>query len=242
MQAIVLLSGGLDSTTVATHAVREGHDVRALSIGYGQRHLRELRSARAVADRLGIQLLEVDAAFYANLASFSSLTSEQHSLPENRDESRMSEDIPNTYVPLRNTFFVTLAAAALESWLLDRIETEGADPTTLEGAIYVGANAIDYSGYPDCRPEFYDAITEVIRLGSKVGTAYKVPIHIQAPIIRMSKAEIVRYGTELGAPLELTWSCYAGLEWPCGVCDSCVLRAGGFAAAGVADPALAIRR
>lgn len=242
MQAIVLLSGGLDSTTVATHALRDGHDVRALSIGYGQRHLRELRSARAVADRLGMPLVEVDAGFYANLASFSSLTSDEHAVPENRSAEEMSAEIPNTYVPLRNTFFVTLAAAALESWLLDRIEREGADPATLEGAIYVGANAIDYSGYPDCRPEFYEAITEVIRLGSKVGMAYEVPIRIEAPIITMSKADIVRYGTELGAPLELTWSCYAGLEWPCGSCDSCELRAAGFAAAGVADPALVIRK
>jgi len=241
VQAIVLLSGGLDSTTVAAHALREGHEVRALSIGYGQRHLRELRSARAVADRLDIPLLEVDAGFYANVASFSSLTSDAHRLPENRAAEEMAADIPNTYVPLRNTFFVTLAAAALESWLLERIEVEGADPAALEGAIYVGANAIDYSGYPDCRPEFYDAITEVIRLGSKVGTAYEVPIRIEAPIIRMSKADIVRHGTDLGAPLELTWSCYAGLEWPCGVCDSCELRAAGFAAAGVPDPALAVR-
>ncbi|MEO8541532.1 MAG: 7-cyano-7-deazaguanine synthase QueC, partial [bacterium] len=214
MQAIVLLSGGLDSTTVATHAVRQGHEVRALSIGYGQRHIRELKSARAVADSLGIPLVEVDAAFYAGLASFSSLTSDDHAMPENRNFQEMSEDIPNTYVPLRNTFFVTLAAAALESWLLDRIERGGEDPSTLEGAIFVGANAIDYSGYPDCRPEFYEAITEVIRLGSKVGTAYEVPIRIEAPIITMSKAEIAAYGTEIGAPLELTWSCYAGLEWP----------------------------
>jgi len=241
MQAIVLLSGGLDSTTVAAHAVRQGHEVRALSIGYGQRHLRELRSARAVAQHLAIPLVEVDASFYANLASFSSLTSEQYALPENRAPAAMASDIPNTYVPLRNTFFVTLAAAALESWLLDRIEREGAAPASLEGAIFVGANAIDYSGYPDCRPEFYDAITEVIRLGSKVGTAYHVPMHIDAPIINMSKADIARYGTELGAPLELTWSCYAGLESPCGACDSCELRAAGFAAAGIADPALAQR-
>lgn len=238
MQAIVLLSGGLDSTTVAAHAVRQGHEVRALSIGYGQRHVRELRSARAVAERLGIPLLEVDAAFYANLASFSSLTNSGMAVPANRDFGTMAQDIPNTYVPLRNTFFVTLAAAALESWLLDRIEREGADPATLEGAIFVGANAIDYSGYPDCRPEFYDAITEVIRLGSKVGTAYEVPLRIEAPIITMSKAEIAAYGTEIGAPLELTWSCYAGLEQPCGVCDSCELRAAGFAAAGIPDPAL----
>lgn len=241
MQAIVLLSGGLDSTTVATHAVRQGHEVRALSIGYGQRHVRELRSARAVAERLDIPLLEVDAAFYARLASFSSLTSDSMAVPENRDFAEMAQDIPNTYVPLRNTFFVTLAAAALESWLLDRIERDGEDPAALEGAIFVGANAIDYSGYPDCRPEFYDAITEVIRLGSKVGTAYEVPIRIEAPIITMSKAEIAAYGTEIGAPLELTWSCYAGLEWPCGACDSCELRAAGFAAAGLPDPALASR-
>jgi 7-cyano-7-deazaguanine synthase len=239
MHSIVLLSGGLDSTTVATHAVRRGNQVRALSIGYGQRHLRELRSARAVAERLAIPLIEVDAGFYAGLASHSALTSAAHAIPEHRDPSRMSADIPITYVPLRNTFFVTLAAAALESWLLDAIEREGADPATLEGAIYVGANAIDYSGYPDCRPEFYDAITETIRLGSKVGTAYNVPIRIEAPIITMSKADIVRYGTELGAPLELTWSCYAGGEAPCGACDSCQLRAAGFAAAGIPDPALA---
>lgn len=241
MQAIVLLSGGLDSTTVAAHAVRQGHEVRALSIGYGQRHLRELRSARAVAQHLAIPLVEVDASFYANLASFSSLTSNQYALPENRPPAAMASDIPNTYVPLRNTFFVTLAAAALESWLLDRIEREGVAPAELEGAIFVGANAIDYSGYPDCRPEFYDAISEVIRLGSKVGTAYQVPMRIEAPIITMSKADIARYGTELGAPLELTWSCYAGLESPCGTCDSCELRAAGFAAAGITDPALAPR-
>ncbi len=238
MQAIVLLSGGLDSTTVAAHALREGHEVRALSIGYGQRHIRELRSARAVAERLGIPLMEVDAGFYAGLASFSSLTSDAHAMPANRETSEMSGNIPNTYVPLRNTFFVTLAAAALESWLLELIEQDGVPTDSLEGAIYVGANAIDYSGYPDCRPEFYDAITEVIRIGSKVGTAYNVPIRIEAPIIRMSKAEIAAHGIALGAPLELTWSCYAGGDRPCGTCDSCELRAEGFAAAGLTDPAL----
>ena len=240
MQAIVLLSGGLDSTTVATHALREGYEVRALSIGYGQRHIRELASARAVAKALGIPLLEADAGFYAGLASHSALTdSETHALPENRDTAQMSADIPITYVPLRNTFFVTLAAAALESWLLSRIERDGVDPASLDGAIFVGANAIDYSGYPDCRPEFYDALVEVLRLGSKIGTAYNLPMRIEAPIIRMSKAEIVRYAVKLGAPLEHTWSCYAGGESPCGVCDSCELRAAGFATAGLADPALA---
>jgi len=239
MKAVVLLSGGLDSTTVATHAVRKGYDVRAVSIGYGQRHVRELASARAVAKALGIPLIEVDAAFYAGLASHSALTdSAAHALPANRGLDEMSSDIPITYVPLRNTFFVTLAAAALESWLLRCIEVEGVEPSTLQGAILVGANAIDYSGYPDCRPEFYDSLVEVLRLGSKVGTAYNLPMSIEAPIITMSKVDIVRYGVELGAPLELTWSCYAGGERPCGTCDSCELREAGFAAAGVQDPAL----
>ena len=150
----------------------------------------------------------------------------------------MAEDIPITYVPLRNTFFVTVAAAALESWLLQKIEVEGVAPGSLEGAIFVGANAIDYSGYPDCRPEFYDALVEVLRLGSKVGTAYQVPMRIEAPIIRMSKADIVRHALELDAPLDVTWSCYAGGERPCGACDSCLLRAAGFAEAGAEDPAL----
>ena len=239
MQAVVLLSGGLDSTTVAVHALREGHEVRAISIGYGQRHLRELSSARAVAERLGIPLVEVDASFYAGLAAYSALTSDEHAIPEHRDPATMAADIPITYVPLRNTFFVTLAAAVLESWLLDLIEREGRDPGSIEGAIYVGANAIDYSGYPDCRPEFYDQLVKVITLGSKVGTQYRVPLRIEAPIIRMSKADIARHGTELGAPLELTWSCYAGGDRPCGACDSCELRAAGFAEAGLPDPALA---
>ncbi|MFN0095447.1 MAG: 7-cyano-7-deazaguanine synthase, partial [Dehalococcoidia bacterium] len=114
-----------------------------------------------------------------------------------------------------------------------------ADPAELRPAVFVGANAIDYSGYPDCRPEFYDALSEVLRLGSKLGSQYGVRIAIEAPIITMSKAEIARYAAELGAPVELTWSCYAGQERPCGVCDSCVLRANGFHDAGLVDPALA---
>jgi 7-cyano-7-deazaguanine synthase len=235
---VVLLSGGLDSTTVAAHALRAGGEVRALSIAYGQRHLRELASARAVAAALGIELVEVDAAFYGRLASHSALTSRAFELPADRPAEAMPADVPITYVPLRNTFFVTLAAAALESWLLDRIEAGGEDAGRFEGVIFVGANAIDYSGYPDCRPEFYRAMEQVLTLGSKVGSAYGVPLRIEAPIITMSKAEIVRYAAELGAPLEHTWSCYHGGERPCGRCDSCQLRAAGFAAAGVADLAL----
>jgi 7-cyano-7-deazaguanine synthase len=235
---IVLLSGGLDSTTVAAHALRAGAEVRALCIRYGQRHDREVEAAQAVADRLGIRFEEADATFYRDLASHSALTAATlHALPSGREPARMADEIPITYVPLRNTFFVTLAAAALESWMLGAIEEGGLEPATLRPAIFVGANAIDYSGYPDCRPEFYEALERVLRLGSKLGTAYGVDLRIEAPIIRMTKAEIVRYGTELGAPLGLTWSCYAGGERPCGSCDSCVLRAAGFAEAGIADPA-----
>ncbi|HET7737420.1 MAG TPA: 7-cyano-7-deazaguanine synthase QueC [Tepidiformaceae bacterium] len=238
--AIVLLSGGLDSTTVAAHAVRAGYAVRGLAIRYGQRHARELESARAVAAALGIPLHEADASFYAHLADYSALTSTaDHALPTGRPVEAMSDDIPITYVPLRNTFFVTIAAAALESWMLAEIEQHGVDPASLEPVVMVGANAIDYSGYPDCRPEFYDALTEVLRLGSKLGSAYGVSIRIEAPIIRMTKPEIVRHAIELDAPLALTWSCYAGGDRPCGVCDSCELRAAGFAGAGIPDPALA---
>ncbi|OAI40797.1 hypothetical protein AYO38_05085 [bacterium SCGC AG-212-C10] len=244
MHGIVLLSGGLDSTTVAAHALEAGYELRGLAINYGQLHARELSSAQAVADRLGFPLLVADAPFYARMASHSALTDAAgFALPEHRAPEAMAADIPITYVPLRNTFFVTIAAAALESWMLALIENDRSDPATLDPAIFVGANAIDYSGYPDCRPEFYDAIAETVRLGSKLGTQYGVRMRIEAPIIAMGKADIVRHATRLGAPLELTWSCYAGQEWPCGVCDSCVLRAAGFAEAGLPDPALArIRR
>lgn len=235
--ALVLMSGGLDSTAVAARALREGWEVRGLCIGYGQRHVREIDSARAVAEALGVPLQVADASFYAALAGYSALTSGEHAIPGGRSAEAMGEGVPITYVPLRNTFFVTAAAAALESWMLARIEREGADPATLEPAIFVGANAIDYSGYPDCRPEFYDALEAVLRLGSKLGSAYGVGMRIEAPIIAMSKAEIAAYGTALGAPLHLTWSCYEGGASPCGSCDSCLLRAAGFAAAGLADPA-----
>lgn len=236
--AIVLLSGGLDSTTVAAHAVQQGYETRAISIRYGQRHARELRAARDVAGALGIPITELDASFYAGLADYSALTNaSRHAVPRQRGADAMGADVPITYVPLRNTFFVTLAAAALESWMLSLIEEHDADAAALAPAILVGANAIDYSGYPDCRPEFYESLAEVLRLGSKLGASYGVPMRIEAPIIEMGKADIVRRAVELGAPLHLTWSCYEGGASPCGVCDSCELRAAAFLAAGFPDPA-----
>jgi 7-cyano-7-deazaguanine synthase len=237
---LVLLSGGLDSTTVAAMAVREGYDLSAVTVHYGQVHAREVDSARRVAEALGIKQRVVDVSFFRDLAWYSALTHlEQFNLPAERSVEEMAADIPITYVPLRNTLFVTLGAAFLESEALDAIERRGADPAGLEARLFVAANALDYSGYPDCRPEFYASVTETVRLGSKLGTQYGVSIQVETPLIAMSKAEIVRAAVEAGAPLEHTWSCYGGGIQPCGRCDSCLLRAKGFAEAGLPDPTLA---
>lgn len=237
--AVVMLSGGLDSTTVAAQAVRRGHEVLAVTVHYGQAHHRELRAADAVARVLEMERRVVDVAFFKELAWYSALTQpERFGLPGGRTAEEMERDIPITYVPLRNTFFLTLGAALLESQALHAIEREGADPGAVSATLLIAANAIDYSGYPDCRPEFYASAAETLRLGSKLGTQYGVPISIETPLIALSKAEIVRLAVEVGAPLEQTWSCYEGGERPCGRCDSCQLRAKGFAEAGVADPAL----
>jgi 7-cyano-7-deazaguanine synthase len=150
----------------------------------------------------------------------------------------MGASIPITYVPLRNTIFLALSAAYLESRALHAIEVEGLKSDALEARLYMAPNAIDYSGYPDCRPEYFNQISETLRYGSKLGTEYGVKLQIDTPIIELSKQEIVRMGMELGAPLEHTWSCYQGGERPCGGCDSCLLRAKGFEDAGVADPLL----
>jgi 7-cyano-7-deazaguanine synthase len=237
---LILLSGGLDSTTVAAVARRAGYDLLAVTVHYGQVHAREIEAARRVAGALGLRHRVVDVAFFKDLAWYSALTHpERFALPAGRSLDAMAADVPVTYVPLRNTFLLTLGAALLESEALQAIEEAGAAPATLEATLFVAANAIDYSGYPDCRPEYYDAIAEALRLGSKLGTQYGVPFRIETPLIRLSKAEIVRLGVAAQAPLGLTWSCYAGGERPCGECDSCLLRAKGFAEAGLADPALA---
>jgi 7-cyano-7-deazaguanine synthase len=236
---VVLLSGGLDSTTVAALARREGYDLLAVTLHYGQTHRREIDAARAVAAALGLRQRVVDVAFFKDLAWYSALTHpEQFALPTDRPPAEMADTIPISYVPLRNTFLLTLAAALLESDALALVERQGVPPADLEAALFIAANAVDYSGYPDCRPEFYQALVDTLRLGSKLGTQYGVPFRVRTPIIDRTKAEIVRLGVEAGAPLALTWSCYEGGERPCGRCDSCVLRAQGFAAAGVADPAL----
>ena len=236
---LVLLSGGLDSTTAAAWALAEGMTVTAVSFDYGQTHRRELSAAAAVAERLDLTHSTVDVSFYRDLAAHSALTNpDQIALPTERDAAEMADGIPSTYVPLRNTFFLTMAAAWLESTALRAIEEDGADPEQLEATLVIAANAIDYSGYPDCRPEFYDAIRESLRLGSKIGTQYNVPFSIATPLIEMTKSDIVRLARDLNAPIDVTWSCYDSGDTPCGRCDSCVLRAKGFSEAGITDPAL----
>ena len=236
---LVLLSGGLDSTTAAAWAIADGMTVSAISFDYGQTHRRELAAATAVAKRLHLAHNTVDVSFYRDLAAHSALTNPNKiSMPTERDTSEMADDIPSTYVPLRNTFFLTMGAAWLESAALRAIEQDRIDPGKLEATLVIAANAIDYSGYPDCRPEYYETIAESLRLGSKIGTQYNIPFTIATPLIAMTKADIVHLAFDLNAPIDVTWSCYDSGDTPCGRCDACGLRAKGFADAGIADPTL----
>ena len=213
--AVVLLSGGLDSTTCVAQAIADGCKVTALSFRYGQRHSRELDSAKAVADFYNRDHIIVDL----DLSSFrSALTREEIDVPENREN--VGSDIPVTYVPARNIIMLSVAAGLCESVDADRI--------------YIGVNSVDYSGYPDCRPEFIQAFRDMLAVGTKAG-AEGNPIQIVTPIQHSSKADIVRLGKRLGAPLHLTWSCYEGGEKACGRCDSCRLRLEGFREAGYED-------
>ena len=220
-EAVVLLSGGLDSYTAAAIANADGFALNALTISYGQRHVRELESARAVARALGVarhQELTVDLRAIGG----SSLTSDVD-VPRDRDLA--ATDIPSTYVPARNTIFLSLA--------LGWAEVLGAFD------IVIGVNALDYSGYPDCRPEFVRAFESLANLATRAGVE-GARFHVHTPLISMSKADIIGRGVDLGLDYGLTHSCYdpATSGQPCGRCDSCVLRARGFAQAGVSDPLL----
>jgi 7-cyano-7-deazaguanine synthase len=215
-KAVVLLSGGLDSAVTLAIALNEGMDVTAISIRYGQRHTKELDSADAVCRHYGIENRTIDI----DLSSFrSSLTDKRMTVPSNR-KGKLEEEIPSTYVPARNIIFLSIAAGVAES-----IDAE---------AIYIGANAVDFSGYPDCKPEFFSSFREMLAVGTKAGTEGKA-IDIRTPILELSKADIVRKGKELKAPLHLTWSCYEGGDEACGNCDSCSLRLKGFREAGFKD-------
>ena len=236
---ITLLSGGLDSTTVTTYARNKVDRLTALTFHYGQTHGKEVQSAQQIADHLGIRHELMDISFLSKVAWYSALTNpDLFPVPKDRPVEEIGFSIPITYVPLRNTFFLTLATAFIESEILHSIEVEGQDPARVETCIFLAPNALDYSGYPDCRPEYYEKIGPALMYGSKMWTQYQIPVKIETPIIYMSKAEIIRFGMDLQAPLEHTWSCYEGQELPCGRCDSCILRAKGFREAGYPDPLL----
>ena len=220
---VILASGGLDSTVTAALAKAEGHDLYLLTLDYGQRHHYEIECAKKIASWLGVKdhkVLQLDLGLFGG----SALT-DQIPVPTNRPASERGHGIPVTYVPARNTIFLSLALAYAEVLNAEKI--------------YFGANILDYSGYPDCRPEFIKAFTEVAKQGTRLGQEGR-PIEIEAPLLLMSKREIIQKGQELGVPFHLTSSCYQPGEdlRPCGRCDSCLIRQEGFRKALLADPTM----
>ena len=221
-RAVVLLSGGLDSTTVLAIAKAEGYETYALSFSYGQRHSWELECARKIASNAGVKdhrVAQIDLRVFGG----SALTADI-SVPKGRSLEEMSDKIPVTYVPARNTIFLSFALAWAE--------------VLKSSDIFVGVNALDYSGYPDCRPEFIEAFERLANLATKAGVEGQQNLKIHTPLISLSKAEIVRKGLELGIDYSLTSSCYdpSPSGEPCGACDSCLLRQKGFRENGVTDP------
>ena len=222
-KAVVLLSGGMDSATAGAVARDQGFEIHALSFRYGQRHAAELESARRVSERLGVRrhvVLEIDLRAFGG----SALTSELE-VPKDTPLERIGSGIPATYVPARNTIFLSFA--------LGYAEVVGATD------IFIGANALDYSGYPDCRPEYIEAFERMANLATRAGVEGR-RLRIHTPLIGLTKAEIVRLGERLDVDFGITWSCYDPTPegTPCGRCDACLLREKGFREAGVADPRL----
>jgi len=221
-KAVCLLSGGLDSSVCLALARSQGFECYALSFDYGQRHRVELESAKRVAESLGAAqhlVVPIDLRVFGGSALTGDLA-----VPKGRSPDEMTAEIPITYVPARNTVFLSLALAWAE---------------VLGSAnIFIGVNALDYSGYPDCRPEFIEAFEYLANLATKAGVEGRMGLKIHTPLIRLSKAEIVKLGAELGLDFSLTHSCYDPDEAgrPCGQCDSCLLRRKGFEEAGVNDP------
>jgi 7-cyano-7-deazaguanine synthase len=220
-RAVVLLSGGLDSTTTLAVARRDGHDPHAITFRYGQRHEIEVDAARRVARAAHVTdhiVVDIDLRTFGGSALTSAVA-----VPKNRDSEQMRRGIPVTYVPARNTIFLSFALAWAE--------------VLAARDIYVGVNAVDYSGYPDCRPEYIAAYERMANLGTRAGVEGPA-IRIRTPLIDLSKADIIRLGTSLGVDYSLTTSCYdptmRGVA--CGRCDSCLLRLRGFAEAGIMDP------
>ena len=220
MKSVVLLSGGLDSSTVLYQAKADNCECYALSFDYQQRHRRELHAAAMIAKSAGVREHRV-VSFDLRAWGGSALTDTELDLPKSRDLDQMAENIPITYVPARNTIFLSFGLAYAEAL--------GAQ------YVYIGVNALDYSGYPDCRPDYIQAMQTVFRLGTKQGREGE-EIKIVTPLIELKKTEIIQLGNKLGVPWEKTWSCYAGDELACGVCDSCRLRLAAFEELGLSDP------
>ena len=221
-KAVVLLSGGLDSTTTLAIARDEGYDTYAMSFRYGQRHAVELQCAKNIAKALGVKqhvVVDIDLRTFGG----SALTADIE-VPKDRSDAEMADSIPITYVPARNTIFLSYALAYAE--------VLGAD------TIFIGVNALDYSGYPDCRPEYIEAYEIMANLATQAGVEGKTKLTIQAPLMYKTKAEIIQIGTALGVDYSLTLSCYdPDVEGrACGGCDSCLLRRKGFKEAGIPDP------
>ncbi len=220
MKAVVLLSGGLDSSTVLYLAKRDGMEVHALSFDYGQLHARELESAKKIAQKCGVASHQIVSLKLSDWGG-SALT--DRNIPV-KDGNVDNTGIPDTYVPARNMVFLSVAASMAEAI----------------GArhIYIGVSEVDYSGYVDCRQVFIDAMQKAINLGTVMGAERGETIELHAPFVNMTKADEIRLGLELGVDYSDTWSCYRGGLHPCGTCDSCLLRARAFAEVGVKDPAL----
>jgi len=226
-KAVVLLSGGLDSTTVMAIARSNGYEIYGLSFRYGQRHALELEAAKRVARAFNAKehlVMDIDLAKIGGSALTGDIA-----VPKGRNEGEIKGEIPVTYVPARNTIFLSHALA----WA----EVLGASD------IFIGVNAVDYSGYPDCRPEYIEAFERMANLATKAGVEGKTKVKIRTPLINMTKAEIIRKGIELGVDYGMTHSCYdpSPEGRPCGRCDSCLLRTKGFREAGITDPATLAR-
>ena len=222
LRAVILLSGGLDSATAAAIAKSEGYELFALTIDYGQRHKIEIESAKKIADRLGVSehlVIPIDVRLFGG----SSLTG-NGDVPKDVPPEQIGQQIPNTYVPARNTVFLALALAYAESVGAERI--------------YIGIANVDYSGYPDCRPEFLQTFNTLAKVGTKSGVE-STPVSIVAPLIKLSKQETILRGLELGVDYSLTFTCYDPTPEgkSCGRCESCQLRLQAFHAAGIPDPA-----
>ncbi|HTV55617.1 MAG TPA: 7-cyano-7-deazaguanine synthase QueC [Terriglobia bacterium] len=227
-RAVVLFSGGLDSTTLLALALHDGYEVYALSFRYGQRHAWELKAAETIARQMGVagrRVFEIDLRAFGGSALTDNIP-----VPKGRDASTMTREIPVTYVPARNTVFLALALAWAE--------------TLSASDIFIGVNALDYSGYPDCRPEFIEAFQHMADLATRAGVEGRQKLQIHTPLIHLHKSEIIRKGMDLGVDYSKTVSCYdpvpEGLA--CGECDACVLRLQGFAENGMRDPAPYVSR